>query len=288
MPHSDHSAAPTTIDSDAETQDVNESLIAHDVAVIPAWMDQLASAVASLPMDRFEGQFDAGAGEKDDRMAKVAGLVLAAQEYAETVGLPCALGRHSDTLAPALLMGEVAVNDLGVQPLGSVARHEPLDLLAVDEVYIEWGRQVIALAIEQSHASLAWPQLLRDNGEISSFMAENSSHEIDEEMLLDYFHSMQAVLVRLPTLKVAVDESRADNNMASAKNEKRFLKLPADTVPPVILNESGVLEDGHHRQRVALKRGDPWMWAYLPVHEDVDLKPYFGKSVKNSASRSPS
>lgn len=265
---------------------MNESLIAHDVAVIPAWMDQIQSAVDSLPMDRFGGQFEAGKGANDDRITKVAGLVLAAQEYAETVGLPCALGRHPNTLAPALLMGEVAINDLGVQPLGSAARYEPLDLLAVDEAYLEWGRQVVALAIEQSHATLAWPQLLRDNSEISSFMAENSSHEIDEEMLLDYFHSMQAVLVRLPTLKMAVDESRADNNMVSAKNEKRFLKLPTNTVPPVILNENAVIEDGHHRKRVALKRGDPWMWAYLPVHEDVDLKPYFGKPAKNAAMRS--
>ena len=267
-------------DVDLEEVDDDECLIASDVAVIPSWVDRLASAASSFTMSPF-------AAENDDCMEHIAGVVLAIQKYAELIGLPCRPGRHPISHEPALLMGDVAVDHRGAQAIRSASDYEPLELLAVEEVYIEWGRQVIAQAIEEANESLAWPQRLRDNREIADYMSENSSHEIDDEMVRDHFHGMQAVLVKIPTLKVSVNPASADNNMVDEKNEKRFLKLPAKTVPPVILNESGILEDGHHRQRVALKRGDPWMWAYLPVHEDIDLKPYFGKPEKNAASRSP-
>lgn len=138
---------------------------------------------------------------------------------------------------------------------------------------VDWAREILQSARKLACDSLAWPQCLDNEREIASHMASTASDEVDTRMIEECFFGAKAVLVRIATEEIVIDPQATNNNTRSSKKERAYLKMPAQTSPPTVIDENATLQDGHHRHRVAIQRKDPWMLAYMMVSPEVDLQP---------------
>jgi len=109
------------------------------------------------------------------------------------------------------------------------------------------------------------PPVLRDAQEITNWIEETSSEYVDAEVIEEYFAGCKAVLKRVP-----VDSIRPGNDehhMRDPKKENRYFKMKGD-MPPIVVRD-GVIEDGNHRYRVALRKGMREIWVYEVVDADI-------------------
>lgn len=244
------------------------------LTVVPVWVNHLADA-----LDR------SGWGDLFEERHRL-GFAIALHEVLASHELKPQFGRSPDG-RPAVLIGAVAIDHRGCQSLGSASDHE---MVASVKAILSSGQdacktsalrgdvdlalQVIALARRLAQEASPWPMHLAGPGAIAEHVvttASDGEDEVDEEFVEHYFEGSQAVLVRIPTAEFVINKGKSSGNVRSSKKETAYRKLPAETVPPTVVNEMGGIEDGHHRLRVALRRGDLWMLSYMTLDENLDL-----------------
>lgn len=95
-------------------------------------------------------------------------------------------------------------------------------------------------------------KILKDADEITSFIIETSPNSIDEEFVFDYFFGCKAILKNVDI--GSLQKKDKNHHIQLKEKEKRYQKLPIETMPPIIV-EDGKILDGNHRLRIALKKG---------------------------------
>jgi hypothetical protein len=104
-----------------------------------------------------------------------------------------------------------------------------------------------------------WAEKLRDNRAIAEYVAQWSPYDICEEQIQDNYIGCYAALEwrAVDTLT----HGNADGNQATRKRQKACDALPVDTMPPLLVDGSEVL-DGNHRLRSLLRKGVTHCWVY--------------------------
>jgi hypothetical protein len=107
---------------------------------------------------------------------------------------------------------------------------------------------------------------LADADAIADHIEECSPTEVDHEFIYEALRGYGAVLKFVPMGEISL--GNVDANVAVASKEKKYKKLPLESMPPIFLEE-GEVTDGNHRYRVALAKGAIGMWAYVATEEEV-------------------
>jgi hypothetical protein len=107
---------------------------------------------------------------------------------------------------------------------------------------------------------IKWPARLGSAKAIVKFVLSVSDADDDEEALLEWFHGRKATLkeVDVSWLKRQEDVELRDEEAVS-----HYAGLSAETSPPLIVEDDGVIQDGAHRYEAAKKRGDKKLLAYV-------------------------
>lgn len=101
--------------------------------------------------------------------------------------------------------------------------------------------------------------MLIDADEITSFIIETSPNYVDEELIFEYFFGFKAILKKVEIDTLQIEDT--NHHIQSKTKEKKYQKLPIETMPPIIV-EDGKVIDGNHRLRIAQKRGLKTIIAY--------------------------
>jgi hypothetical protein len=105
----------------------------------------------------------------------------------------------------------------------------------------------------------SYDQVLRDNIEITRYIVSLSTHDISEEMVEEYYRGSKAELKLMPISDL--QEGHQDHNIPNKSKERRYAKLDVGTIPPLVV-QNGLVEDGNHRLREAIKKGTTHIWCY--------------------------
>ena len=107
--------------------------------------------------------------------------------------------------------------------------------------------------------------VLENEDEIADFIIEFAVDQMDEEFVREYFYGCKAIL---KTISIeCLEEGNENQNIKNLRREKRYEKLPFETMPPLIV-EDGIVTDGNHRLRVAKKRGA----KEIIIYDIVDIE----------------
>jgi GNAT superfamily N-acetyltransferase len=128
--------------------------------------------------------------------------------------------------------------------------------------------------------SSQYAPVLRNAGEIATYIATYSSDEVDEEFIEEALRDTHAVLRELPI--DSIREGDPDHNIPSKAKERQYSKLNLDTMPPIVV-DNGQIEDGNHRYRVAKAAGRTTIWAYVVEDGEVQSD---RKSIKSATGNS--
>lgn len=104
-----------------------------------------------------------------------------------------------------------------------------------------------------------WAPVLKDHYEIAAYIESVASDYVDREMMEEYYHGAKAVLRAIPASELTPGD--ADHNIPSKVKERKYAKLPVETMPPLVV-QNGQIEDGNHRFRVGLAKGMTEFWCY--------------------------
>lgn len=187
-----------------------------------------------------------------------------------------------------VMLGPVAVDHQGDLPFASTPKYIPLAGLnavraaalkaghsgAEIDADIDWAENIIQTAKAlclSTHDGLQYPLLLPTSRAIADHIEATTPDGIDSEMVEEMFFDAQAVLVKVPTSSLIPDRDHADNHIVVPERDDHYKTLPAQTMPPIVLNDAGIIADGHHRHRAALARGDAWVLAYQVLDQSIDL-----------------
>jgi len=99
---------------------------------------------------------------------------------------------------------------------------------------------------------------------IAEYVVGLSPDDVDRDMVEDAYIGCSARLTWLPMDVIVPGPSEA--NVPNASRERVYARMHAGSTPPILVDGCGI-EDGHHRHRVAIARGDPGMWCYA-IEED--------------------
>lgn len=106
---------------------------------------------------------------------------------------------------------------------------------------------------------------LKDAHDIADHIKSTSTSHVDHEYMTDYFRGTHAKLKK--TSLSDIRPSNSDNNIPNEKKQKRYSKMSSHTRPPIVV-EKGEIQDGHHRYRDALNKGETHIWAYHVTEKD--------------------
>lgn len=126
--------------------------------------------------------------------------------------------------------------------------------------------------------STDYPAIFADNRALAAYIEELSPDGTDREFVEEYFHGAGAVLRLIPVEEIAPGDQVT--NIASQSKQDAYWSMPADTYPPIIV-ENGIINDGHHRFRNVLRRGDTHCWCYDVI--DAEFVPK--QDAKHPVSR---
>jgi hypothetical protein len=94
--------------------------------------------------------------------------------------------------------------------------------------------------------------ILENAEEIADFVIKFAVHQIDEELVMEYFFGCKAILKSVPIDTLI--EGDKNQHIASETNEKKYKKLSIETMPPLLIENLEVI-DGNHRLRIAKRNG---------------------------------
>lgn len=143
-----------------------------------------------------------------------------------------------------------------------------IDIDSEDEGWGEDGKNGMTFFFmmrESTEQPRTYKKRLRDAAAIAAYIEEVSSGYVDTEFVEEHYFGCEAVLEKLPIGQLR--EGPADGNVASASKEKKYAGMPALTAPPLVV-ENGVVADGNHRFRAAVRRGDTHVWCYVVNEKD--------------------
>lgn len=109
----------------------------------------------------------------------------------------------------------------------------------------------------------AYPPVLKDYDDFCRYLDEHAN--CDPDSMEGAFHpDTQFRLSRVPLKDIKLSNHSAAHAPETDRVD-RYSKRKAATAPPVLLDENGVLLDGHHRYYAARARGDEYHLAYRPM-----------------------
>lgn len=100
---------------------------------------------------------------------------------------------------------------------------------------------------------------LNDHFEIANYIEELASKPIDKQLVEDYFWGCNAILKECLVKNLFIGDE--DHHLPDKALEKKYLKLPLETIPPIIV-ENNKIVDGNHRYRVLEKLKVKKVWIY--------------------------
>lgn len=110
-----------------------------------------------------------------------------------------------------------------------------------------------------------FPDRLEDASGIADYIERWAVGDVCREMVEEHFRDCTAELVRLPM--DAIDPSGGDGHRPIPSRERRYSRMDPASCPPILVMD-GRIEDGHHRHRVAMNRGDDGMWCYRVTYPE--------------------
>lgn len=110
-----------------------------------------------------------------------------------------------------------------------------------------------------------FPDVLRNAQELADYVVTWAIGEVCSETAWEAFRDCQGTLRWFAMDEIA--PQTGDGHRRVPSRERRYRKLDRTTCPPILVME-GVIQDGHHRHRVALARGDAGMWGYDVTYVD--------------------
>lgn len=117
-----------------------------------------------------------------------------------------------------------------------------------------------------------WDRVLKDERLIALYIESISSDEVSTEMIEDCYFDSHAILHEIPINGLI--EGDADHNVKSEEKQSSYDSMPIETMPPIV-TINGVVEDGNHRLRSAIRNGAKTILAYV-IYEgpylELDLK----------------
>lgn len=111
-----------------------------------------------------------------------------------------------------------------------------------------------------------WAPMLESARAIAEHVVDLSPDEVDRDMVEDAHIGCIARLVWVPIGDL--EQGPKDANVANPARERRYARMHAGSTPPILV-DGRTIEDGNHRHRVALARGDAGMWCYM-IEEDAE------------------
>jgi len=108
--------------------------------------------------------------------------------------------------------------------------------------------------------------ILENAEEITDFIITYTSYSIDEEFVQEYFFGCKAFLRKVSILDLREEDE--NQHIKDEVKERRYEKLPIESMPPLIV-EDGIVKDGHHRYRVAKKKDIKEMIIYDIVSAEI-------------------
>jgi hypothetical protein len=141
---------------------------------------------------------------------------------------------------------------------------------------LNWARNVIRTAKEMCldhQEGIGQPLHLADANAIAQHVLATSSDPdaVDFEFVEEMMWGKQAILVNVPIEQIKADELHADNHVPIRGRDAFYAKMPSTTRPPILLKEDGCIQDGHHRHRSGIMKGDRSMLAYQLLDDAIDL-----------------
>ncbi len=106
--------------------------------------------------------------------------------------------------------------------------------------------------------------LLFNAREIANYIAMQSPDFIDHELVEESFHGAGAHLRWMPLADLTMGPT--SGHMQVPERTLQYAQLPPGTRPPIVV-EDGLVQDGHHRVRDALARGEHRILSYEVVDE---------------------
>lgn len=182
--------------------------------------------------------------------------------------LPRSSWRCVDTSGEMPLHAVRSNAELAFGPL-SLSRDERPSTMpeALEDALIADARQVAHLAaLLDSHFPVGpdrpppgWPPVLADARAIAEHVVGLSPDEVDRDMVEDAHIGLMARLVWIPM--DGLEQGPPDANVADAARERAYARMHPGSTPPILVDGRSI-EDGNHRHRVAVARGDAGMWCY--------------------------
>lgn len=105
-----------------------------------------------------------------------------------------------------------------------------------------------------------WKNTLDDNVEIAQYIEAVSPDDVDVANLEDIYRGKCAVLRYVPIENISPNPA-GDSHQEVPERMSQYRMLDPATMPP-LLTELGLIEDGHHRYKIALENGMTHVWCY--------------------------
>ncbi len=123
-----------------------------------------------------------------------------------------------------------------------------------------------------------FPTVLEGSREIAGYVA-GLDDDADEELVLEMFRGCRATLQRVAI--GSLEEGPRDAHVRNVAKERRYARKPLASMPPILV-EDGVIQDGHHRFRVAKAQGAKEIMAYVVT--EIAAKQHVGTGRQASGS----
>lgn len=113
---------------------------------------------------------------------------------------------------------------------------------------------------EKRRRERRFPETLKDENHIENYLQNLSSYPINKKKLHVILHNTYAVLKTVPI--DSIKEGPRKKNRRHPWKEVKYMHMPVDTMPPVMVWKGTVI-DGNHRLRVMKKKGEKTIRAYF-------------------------
>lgn len=110
-----------------------------------------------------------------------------------------------------------------------------------------------------------FPDVLENAQELADYVVTCAVGEVCSETAWEAFRDCRGTLRWFAMGEIR--PARGDGHMRVASRERRYRRMDRATCPPILVMD-GEIQDGHHRHRVALARGDGGIWGYDVTYVD--------------------
>lgn len=120
-------------------------------------------------------------------------------------------------------------------------------------------------------AGVQWSPELNDSYEIADYLESISASPLNWDDMVNNWKGCRAVLKRIPINEIK--PTYADIHAHFPERDEAYANMDPNTMPPLIIDK-GIIEDGYHRYRAALKMGLKELLCYVIVENPEDEDAY--------------